>query len=84
MRLLEGYCTKIWNVAYTNSEKRSHTKTLTPSIPHRMTETLWPNHVLTRFLTNQAVSAHTSVKGKRRPLHYAAALKRLNKQPNIS
>jgi ribonuclease HI len=45
-RLLEEYCIKIWNAAYTNSEKGSHTKTLIPSLPHRMTETLWPNHAL--------------------------------------
>ena len=43
---------KIWNAAYTNSEKASHTKPLIPSILHRMTLTLWPNHILTQFLTN--------------------------------
>ena len=44
----------VWEpfAAYTNSENGSHTKTLIPSIPHRMTQTLWPNRVLTQFLTN--------------------------------
>jgi hypothetical protein len=51
-RLLEEYDIKIWNAAYTNSEKASHTKPLIPSILHRMTLTLWPNHILTQFLTN--------------------------------
>jgi len=51
-RLLEEYYTRIWNETYTNSEKGSHTKTFIPSILHRMTLTLWPNHVLTQFLTN--------------------------------
>jgi len=51
-RLLEEYCIKILNAAYNNSEKGSYTKTLIPTTPHRMTHTLWPNHVLTQFLTN--------------------------------
>ena len=51
-RLLEEYYIKIWNAAYTNSEKASHTKPLIPSILHRMTLTLWPNHILTQFLIN--------------------------------
>ena len=51
-RLLEEYYIKIWNATYINSEKGSHTKTLIPSILHRMTLTLWPNYILTQFLTN--------------------------------
>jgi hypothetical protein len=51
-RILEEYYIKIWNATYTNSEKGPHTKTLIPSIIHRKTQTLWPNHVLTQFLTN--------------------------------
>ena len=51
-RILEDYYTAIWNATYTNSEKGPHTKTLIPSIFHRKTQTLWPNYVLTQFLTN--------------------------------
>jgi hypothetical protein len=38
-RLLKEYYIKIWNAAYTNSEKASHTKILIPSVLHRMTLT---------------------------------------------
>ena len=51
-RILEDYYTGIWNPTYTNSEKGPHTKTLIPSIFHRKPQTLWPNYVLTQFLTN--------------------------------
>ena len=51
-RILEDYYTGIWNATYTISEKGPHTKTLIPSIYHRKTQTLWPNYVLTQFLTN--------------------------------
>jgi hypothetical protein len=38
---------------YDNQSKyRLHTKVLIPSIFHRKTQTLWPNYVLTQFLTN--------------------------------
>ena len=50
-KILEHYYTRIWNATYTNSGKGSHTKTLIPSIFHRKTQTLWPNYVLTQFLT---------------------------------
>ena len=46
--ILEDYYTAIWNATYTNSEKGPHTKTLIPSIFHRKTQTLWPNHILTQ------------------------------------
>ena len=51
-RILEDYYTGIWNATYTNSEKGLHTKVLIPTIFHRKTQTLWPNYVLTQFLTN--------------------------------
>ena len=83
-RLLEEYYIRIWNETYTNSEKGSHTTTLIPSVLHRMTLTLWPNHVLTQFLTNHGSFRSYLYKRKRRLHHYVAAPKRLNKQPNIS
>ena len=51
-RLLEDYYTKIWNATYINSEKASHTKSLFPSIFHRRSIPLRPNHILTQLLTN--------------------------------
>ena len=66
-RLLEEYYIKIWNAAYTYSEKGSHTKTLIPSILHRMTQTLWPNHVLTQFLTNHGCFRSYLHKRKKAP-----------------
>jgi ribonuclease HI len=53
-RILEDYYTKIWNETYKESEKGPHTKTLIPSIFHRKTQSLWPNYVLTQFLTNHS------------------------------
>jgi ribonuclease HI len=35
-QILEDYYTKIWNGTYVNSEKATHTKTLIPSIYHRL------------------------------------------------
>jgi len=58
---------KIWNAAYTNSEKASHTKSLIPSILHRMTLTLWPNHILTQFLTNHGCFHSYLYKRKKAP-----------------
>jgi hypothetical protein len=66
-RLLKEYYIKICNAAYTNSEKASHTKLLIPSILHRMTLTLWPNHILTQFLTNQGCFRSYLYKRKRAP-----------------
>jgi hypothetical protein len=51
-QLLEDYYTKIWNGTYVNSEKAKHTKTLIPSIFHRLDLPLWSNYFLTQLLTN--------------------------------
>jgi hypothetical protein len=66
-RLLEEYYVKIWKAIYTNSEKASHTKPLIPSILHRMTLTLWPNHILTQFLTNKGCFRSYLYKRKKVP-----------------
>jgi len=58
---------KNWNAAYTNSEKASHTKPLIPSILHRMTLTVWPNHILTQFLTNHGCFRSYLYKRKQAP-----------------
>jgi hypothetical protein len=83
-RLREEYYIKIWNAAYINSEKASHTNPLIPSILHRMTLALWPNHILTQFLTNHDCFRSYLYKRKRGPHHYVVAPKRLNKRPGIS
>lgn len=51
-QILEDYYIKIWNGTYVNSEKAKHTKTLIPSIFHRLDLPLWPNYSLTQLLTN--------------------------------
>ena len=51
-RLLEDY-TKIRNATYINSEKASHTKPHIPSIFHRLSRPLRPNHILTQLQTNR-------------------------------
>jgi hypothetical protein len=51
-QLLEDYYTQIWDATYINSGKVSHTKLLIPSIFHRKSLSLWPNHILTQLLTN--------------------------------
>jgi hypothetical protein len=51
-QLLEDYYTQIWNATYANTAKATHTKSLIPSISHRMTLSVWPNHFLTQLLTN--------------------------------
>jgi len=51
-QLLEDYYTQIWDATYINSGKASHTKLLIPSIFHRKSLSLWPNHILTQLLTN--------------------------------
>ena len=51
-QLLEEYYTKIWDATYVNSAKASDTKSLIPSIFHRVALPLWPNHFLTQLLTN--------------------------------
>jgi hypothetical protein len=49
---LEDYYTKIWNAIYINSANASHTKLFIPTIFHRLSLSLWPNFLLTQFLTN--------------------------------
>jgi len=64
---MEEFYIKIWNASYTNSEKASHTKPLVPSILHRMTLTLWPNHIFTHFLTNHGCFRSYLYKRKKAP-----------------
>jgi len=49
---LEDYYTKIWKVIYINSANASHTKLFIPTSFHRLPLSLWPNFLLTQFLTN--------------------------------
>ena len=51
-QLLEEHYVKIWNATYINSTNASHTKQFIPTIPHRLSLSLWPNFTLTQFLTN--------------------------------
>ena len=46
------YYTKIWNAIYVNSAHASHTKLFIPTIFHRLSLPLWPNFLLSKFLTN--------------------------------
>jgi hypothetical protein len=66
-RLLKEYYIKICNAAYTNSEKASHIKPLIPSVLYGMTLTLWPNHILTKFLTNHGCFRSYLFKSKKAP-----------------
>jgi hypothetical protein len=43
---------KIWNAAYINSTNASHTRQFIPTIPLRLSLSLWPNFTLMQFLTN--------------------------------
>jgi hypothetical protein len=54
-QILEDYYIKIWNAIYFNSANASHTKLFIPSIFHRLSLTLWPNFILTQFLTNHGI-----------------------------
>jgi hypothetical protein len=51
-KILEEHYTKIWNAVYQNSANASHTKMFIPSIYHRLSLSLWPNFLITQFLTN--------------------------------
>jgi hypothetical protein len=51
-QILEDHYTKIWNAIYENSANASHTKLYIPTIFHRLSLPLWPNFLLTQFLTN--------------------------------
>jgi len=52
-QILEDHYTKIWNAIYVHSANASHTKLYIPTIFHRLSLPLWPNFLLTQFLTNQ-------------------------------
>jgi len=49
---MEEYCIKIWNETYINSANAPHTKLFIPTFLHRLSLPLWPNFILTKFLTN--------------------------------
>ena len=51
-QLLEDHYIKIWKEIYVKSAKASHTKLYIPTISHRLSLPLWPNFLLTQFLTN--------------------------------
>jgi hypothetical protein len=51
-RTLDDYYAKIWNAIYVNSADASHTKIFITTIFHRLSLSLWPNFLLTQFLTN--------------------------------
>ena len=51
-QLLKDYYINLWNAIYTNSEVATHTKEFIPNIFHRLSLSLWPNYILTQFLTN--------------------------------
>ena len=51
-QILEDYYIKIWSATYINSVNASHTKLFIPTIFHRLSISLWPNFILTQFLTN--------------------------------
>ena len=51
-QILEEYYIKIWNTTYKNSANASHTKPFITTIFHRFSLRLWPNFILTQFLTN--------------------------------
>jgi hypothetical protein len=51
-QILEDYYVKLWNATYINSANASHTKLFIPAIFHRLTLSLWPDFILTQFLTN--------------------------------
>jgi ribonuclease HI len=51
-QLLEEHYIEIWNATYINFTNASHTKQFIPTIPHRLSLSLWPNFTLTQFLTN--------------------------------
>ena len=51
-KLLKDYYINLWNAIYTNSEVPTHTKLFIPDIFHRLSLSLWPNYILTQFLTN--------------------------------
>jgi ribonuclease HI len=65
---LEDHYTKIWKALYVNSANASHTKLFIPTIFHRLSLSLWPNFILTQFLTNHG--------------RYRSYLRKINKTPS--
>ena len=53
-QILEEHYIKIWNATYMNSANASHTKLFILTIFHRLSLPLWPNFILTQFLTNHS------------------------------
>jgi len=51
-QLLEEHYIEIWNATYIDCTNASHTKQFIPTIPRRLSLSLWPNFTLTHFLTN--------------------------------
>ncbi|KAJ4431776.1 hypothetical protein ANN_20381 [Periplaneta americana] len=51
-QLLENYYTNIWIATFINAEVAHHTKQFIPSIHDRLSLSLWPNYIITQFLTN--------------------------------
>ena len=51
-QILEDHYTKIWNATYVNCANASRTKLYISTIFHRLSLRLWPNFLLTQFLTN--------------------------------
>ena len=51
-QILEDHYIKIWNEICVKSENASHTKLYVPTTFRRLSFTLWPNFLLTQFLTN--------------------------------
>ena len=51
-QILEEFYIKIWNATSINSAKAFHTKLFIPTIFHRLALPLWPNFILTQFVTN--------------------------------
>jgi ribonuclease HI len=51
-KILKKKKKKIWNAIYVNSANASHTKPYIPTVFHRLSLPLWPNFLLTQFLTH--------------------------------
>ena len=51
-QILEEFYIKIWNATYICSLNASHAKLYILTIFHRLYLPLWPNFILTHFLTN--------------------------------
>jgi ribonuclease HI len=66
-KMLEDYYIQIWNATYTNSGEAAQTKLFIPTIPHRLSLSLWPNYVLTQFLTNHGSFRHYLFKMNKTP-----------------